>query len=138
MNKSSSKGGACCYDVVDPSGHFLLAANYETGSVAVFSLGEDGVIGEQLASFIEFPLSDASGAVPDRQERPHAHHVCSCVNYYMYMFVCTLYIYITPYAFIVCVKFRFQIGNTGILINFFFACRWSFPLPTHGLCLLWI
>lgn len=72
---ASARGGAACFDLVDPSGAFLLSANYQTGSVVALRRGADGVLQEPATCFVEFPLGEATGVVADRQERPHAHHI---------------------------------------------------------------
>lgn len=56
---------------LDPSGRFLLVANYRSGSVAVFRLEADGGIG---------PMTDnvqhqGSSVHPVRQTGPHAHMI---------------------------------------------------------------
>lgn len=65
-------GGAHpCHVAVSADGRHLLAANYGSGSVAVFPLDDDGVPADRS------DLMDlaGSGPVADRQEGPHAHMV---------------------------------------------------------------
>jgi len=65
-------GGALpCYLIVDPSGRFLMAANYGSGSVSVLPLGESGAPGE-LSYLGEH---EGSGPEADRQAGPHAHMI---------------------------------------------------------------
>jgi len=71
LNSQPTRGAAPCYLTCDPSGRWLLAANYSTGSLTVHPIAPDGRLGE-MAAFIQH-----EGAGPDssRQERPHAHSV---------------------------------------------------------------
>ncbi|MCD0442850.1 lactonase family protein [Glycomyces sp. A-F 0318] len=72
----STGGNNPCHATVDPSGRWLLVANYGApdgagASVAVLPIGEDGRLGP--AAHV-FELS-GSGPDPDRQSGPHAHQV---------------------------------------------------------------
>lgn len=72
----STGGNNPCHATVDPSGRWLLVANYGDGdgggaSVAVLPIGEDG----QLAPAVEVFKLTGSGPDPDRQSGPHAHQV---------------------------------------------------------------
>lgn len=60
-----------CYVEVSPDGRFILTANYGSGSVAVFPVGQDGAIGPR-SRLIEF---SGSGPVKGRQDSPHPHSV---------------------------------------------------------------
>lgn len=60
-----------CHLAVSASGRHLLAANYGSGSVAVFPLGADGAPDERSDLF----GLEGRGPVADRQEGPHAHMV---------------------------------------------------------------
>lgn len=64
-------GAAPCYVALDRDGTRLAAANYASGSVALFVLGADGLPEGAPA------LYQASGSGPneERQEGPHAHCV---------------------------------------------------------------
>ena len=71
LNQQPSHGTSPCYVSVDATGHWLLVANYSSGSVAVLPILADGVLG---------PASDVvqhqgTGADSDRQEGPHAHFI---------------------------------------------------------------
>ncbi|MGC4771127.1 lactonase family protein [Micromonospora sp. DT44] len=69
---SFSTGGAePCHLAVLPDGGHLVAANYGSGSVAVFPLDEQGVPGERT----DLVVHEGHGADPERQERAHAHMV---------------------------------------------------------------
>jgi 6-phosphogluconolactonase len=71
VNSCPSGGVEPAHLELDPSGRFLVVANYRSGSVAVFGLQEDGSIG---------PMTDhvqhrGSSAHPVRQTGPHAHMI---------------------------------------------------------------
>ena len=71
LNTRPSGGVEPAHLELDPSGRFLLAANYRSGSVAVFRLEADGSIG---------PMTDhvqhqGSSVHPVRQTGPHAHMI---------------------------------------------------------------
>lgn len=72
----STGGNNPCHATVDPSGRWLLVANYGNGdgggaSVAVLPIGEDGTLGE-AADVVKL---SGSGPDADRQAGPHAHQV---------------------------------------------------------------
>lgn len=72
VNSLEIGDGGAAHVAVDRTGKFLLTAQYGGGSVAVFSLNDDGSLGKQTQ------LIDHEGGsqvVPGRQEKPHAHWV---------------------------------------------------------------
>jgi 6-phosphogluconolactonase len=69
LNQVPSKGAGPCHVSVDKSGKFVLVANYDGGSVAVFPVREDGSLGSASA-FVEHSGSSVN---KERQEGPHAH-----------------------------------------------------------------
>ncbi|MFG1909041.1 lactonase family protein [Kribbella sp. NPDC048928] len=71
LNQQPTGGADPCHLDIDPSGRYLLSANYSSGSVAVHPLNENGALGD-MAYFIQ-----RSGTGPNtaRQEGPHAHQV---------------------------------------------------------------
>ena len=69
LNTVSTKGSGPCHVELDRSGQFLFAANYNSGSVAVFPVREDGTLGQASKSV----QHSGSSANPQRQEGPHAH-----------------------------------------------------------------
>ncbi len=71
LNEVRSRGADPCYIIVDPSGKYVLVANYTGGSVAVFPIQDDGKLGEATA----FVQHTGRGANPQRQEGPHAHSI---------------------------------------------------------------
>jgi 6-phosphogluconolactonase len=64
-----SGGSLPAHLAIDPSGRFIVAANYESGTVAVFAIEPDGSIGEQRGR----AQHEGFGPDPERQEGPHAH-----------------------------------------------------------------
>lgn len=85
LNSQPAHGTAPCSLVVDRTGRYVFAANYSSGSVAMFPINADGSLA---------PASDtaqhAGGSVnAERQEGPHAHQVAlSPDNRFLY--VCDL------------------------------------------------
>jgi 6-phosphogluconolactonase len=67
----STAGEHPCHLAVSADGRHLLAANYGSGSVAVFPLDDAGVPGERT----DLAALDGKGPDPDRQAGPHAHMV---------------------------------------------------------------
>jgi 6-phosphogluconolactonase len=71
LNQQSTCGLAPCYASVDPAGRYCLAANYETGSLCVLPIRQDGSLGE-ATGVVQF---SGFGPNRERQEDPHAHMV---------------------------------------------------------------
>lgn len=71
LNSVSSRGADPCYVAVDKTGKYVLVANYSSGSVAAFPIGDDGRLGEASA----FIQHTGHGTNPERQEGPHAHSI---------------------------------------------------------------
>jgi len=71
LNQQSTHGLAPCYASIEPEGRYCLVANYETGSVCVLPVREDGRLGEATDT-VQF---SGSGPNPQRQEGPHAHMI---------------------------------------------------------------
>lgn len=71
LNEVQSRGAGPCYISVDKTGKWVLVANYDGGSVAVFPVQADGKLGE-ASSFLQHT---GHGANPQRQEAPHAHSI---------------------------------------------------------------
>ena len=67
--KLGTGGISACHISLDPTCEYLFAANYATGSLAVFSLGSDGSLLERT----DFRQFEGHGADPVRQDRPHLH-----------------------------------------------------------------
>jgi 6-phosphogluconolactonase len=69
LNRQSSRGAGPCHLALAPDGRHVVAANYGSGSVAVLSIGEDGMLGEAT----DFHQHAGHGPNARRQEGPHAH-----------------------------------------------------------------
>ena len=78
-----SGGADPCHLSMDDKAQFLFAANYSSGSVAVYRLDEDGKILEMT----DLKQHTGSSVDPERQERAHCH--CSAF-YGGYLYVCDL------------------------------------------------
>ena len=70
LSRQPTGGGAPCHLLRHPAG-YLLAANYESGSVAVHPIGADGILGPRT----DLVQHAGSGPHPERQQGPHAHEV---------------------------------------------------------------
>jgi 6-phosphogluconolactonase len=71
LNEVSSRGAGPCYVTLDKTGKYVLVANYDGGSVAVFPVLEDGRLGE-ASSVVQHT---GHGPNAERQEAAHAHEV---------------------------------------------------------------
>ena len=71
LNQASSQGAGPCHISLDQTGKFVLVANYDGGSVAVFPISEDG----GLAPASAFVQHSGSSVNKERQEGPHAHWI---------------------------------------------------------------
>jgi 6-phosphogluconolactonase len=71
LNTRPSAGVEPAHVAVDPSGAYVLVANYRSGSVAVFAIEPDGSLGEM----VDHRQHEGSSAHPKRQTGPHAHQV---------------------------------------------------------------
>jgi 6-phosphogluconolactonase len=69
LNKVSSGGAGPCYLALDRTAKYLLAANYDAGTVAVFPVMPDGRLGAASATV----QHQGHGADPERQASPHPH-----------------------------------------------------------------
>ena len=68
IDRVPSQGAAPCHLSIDGAGRYLYAANYLSGTIAVYSLTADGRFDELVATH------QHRGSGPhDRQEGPHAH-----------------------------------------------------------------
>lgn len=70
VNSVEVGDGGATHLSVDPTGKTILTAQYSGGSVAVFSLNDDGSLRER-SQLIDH--EGASGAIPGRQDASHAH-----------------------------------------------------------------
>jgi 6-phosphogluconolactonase len=71
LNQAGTQGAGPCYISLDKAGKFVLVANYDGGSIAVFPTGEDG----SLAPASAFVQHSGSSVDKERQEGPHAHWI---------------------------------------------------------------
>ena len=71
LNQAGTQGAGPCYIALDKTGKFVLVANYDGGSVAVFPIGADG----SLAPASAFIQHSGSSVDKERQEGPHAHWI---------------------------------------------------------------
>ena len=71
LNEQPSGGQGPCYVTVDREGRFVLAANYNSGSVVMFPVAEDGRL--QPASCVV--QHEGSSVNLSRQKGPHAHSI---------------------------------------------------------------
>jgi len=71
LQQVSSLGGGPAHVSLDRSARYLMVANYNGGSVAVFPIGKDGRLGRQTA----FVQNAGSSVNPERQAGPHAHFI---------------------------------------------------------------
>lgn len=71
LNEVSSRGAGPCYVSLDKTGKYVMVANYDTGSVAVFPVLADGKLSEASAVIQD----TGHGPNPKRQEGPHAHEI---------------------------------------------------------------
>ena len=71
LNSQSSQGNGPCHVFCSAKGTFLFTANYSSGNIASFPLGEDGAIAEAV-SVVQ---SSGTGPVENRQKGPHTHYV---------------------------------------------------------------
>jgi 6-phosphogluconolactonase len=71
LNRVSSMGGMPAHVSLDPTGRYLLVANYGGGSVAAFPVQKDGGLGK-ASSFVQHAGSSVNH---ERQTAPHPHQV---------------------------------------------------------------
>ena len=71
LNQAGTQGAGPCYIALDKTGKFVLVANYDGGSVAVFPIGADGSVAPASA----FIQHSGSSVDKERQEGPHAHWI---------------------------------------------------------------
>lgn len=71
LGEQRTGGTGPCHLSVDPTGSYLLTANYASGSICVHPIGADGALGRRS----DLVQHAGSGPDPDRQEGPHAHNI---------------------------------------------------------------
>ena len=85
INQRSSMGNGPCHVVLDKTGKNLFVANYESGSIAVLPVNQDGALGEATCVIQD----TGRGPNPARQLGPHAHCVALSPDN-RFAFVCDL------------------------------------------------
>ena len=73
LNRQSTHGSAPCHVSLDPTGRYVLVANYGSGSVAALPVAADGRL-EPATGVVQH---EGLSVHPERQEGPHAHMVAS-------------------------------------------------------------
>jgi 6-phosphogluconolactonase len=71
LNRVPAGGTDTSYVSLDQTGHYVLAANYSGGNIAVFAIKPDGSIGERTA----FVQHTGSSVNPQRQIHAYAHSI---------------------------------------------------------------
>jgi 6-phosphogluconolactonase len=71
LNQLATRGAGPCHVSLDRTGRFVLVANYDGGSVAVFPVQANGSLGKDS----DFVQHTGSGPNKERQEEPHAHWI---------------------------------------------------------------
>ncbi len=71
LNMQPSQGSLTSYISVEASNRYALVTNYESGSVVVFAIKDDG----SLSPVISKIQHQGSGPDVDRQEGPHTHYI---------------------------------------------------------------
>ena len=71
LNRQATHGTAPCHVSVEPTGRWVLVANYGSGSIAAYPIEEGGRLGAASA----FVQHEGGSVNPDRQQGPHAHMI---------------------------------------------------------------
>jgi 6-phosphogluconolactonase len=71
LNRLPAGGTDTSYVSLDQTGHYVLAANYSGGNIAVFAIQPDGSLGERTA----FVQHTGSSVNPQRQTHAYAHSI---------------------------------------------------------------
>jgi 6-phosphogluconolactonase len=72
LNQMPALGEDPCYLSFDKTGKYLLVANYTSGNVVVFPIGDEGKLGAATANVRD---EGKLGPNKDRQDGPHAHWI---------------------------------------------------------------
>jgi 6-phosphogluconolactonase len=73
LNQVASRGAGPCHVSLDKTGRYVLVANYDAGTVAVFPVQPDG----QLGKYTGFARHTGHSVNKERQEGPHAHWIAT-------------------------------------------------------------
>lgn len=71
LNDRPSHGTDPCFITTDRSNHYVMLANYSSGSVSVYPIQKDGSLGKAS----DVVQQHGSSVNPKRQEGPHAHSI---------------------------------------------------------------
>lgn len=71
LNRQSSHGADPCHLSIDPSGKYVLVANYSSGTIVALPVAADGSL-EPASSVVQH---EGSSIVAERQAGPHAHMI---------------------------------------------------------------
>lgn len=71
LSQEWTGGSDPCHLTVDPSGRFLVTANYGDGTVSIHPIEPDGALGPRR----DMVAFQGSGPHPERQTGPHAHMI---------------------------------------------------------------
>jgi len=71
LNAQGSLGDGPCHLTLDKHGKSLIVANYNNGSIAAYTVADDGLLNQSTA----FLQHKGAGKIPHRQDGPHAHCV---------------------------------------------------------------
>src|SRR5229473_8068839 len=83
LNQIPSLGEDPCYLSFDKTGKYLFVANYTSGTIAVFPILADGLLGEHTAMVKD---QGATGPNKERQDGPHAHWMeATAHNHFVYV-----------------------------------------------------
>jgi 6-phosphogluconolactonase (cycloisomerase 2 family) len=75
LNRQSTLGKNPVHLAVDPTNRFLIVGNYETGSIAVLPIDEDGSLKSPCDLVIVSRVADPGRVYGPRQGSSHPHHV---------------------------------------------------------------
>lgn len=73
LNQVASRGTGPCYVSLDKTGRYVLVANYDSGTVVVFPVQDDG----QLGKYTGYAKHTGQSVNKERQEGPHAHWIAT-------------------------------------------------------------
>ncbi len=73
INSQPTAGGAPCHVSCHPGGRWVAAANFASGTAAVFPVGSDGALGEASCVVRHPSLPEPNWVPQGKEKRPHAH-----------------------------------------------------------------
>lgn len=69
LDRTETDGSGPCHIAIDPRGEYAVISHYDSGSVALLSVGDSG----DLSGPVDLRTHTGSGPNPDRQTSPHPH-----------------------------------------------------------------